>query len=132
MKIRGAVLDEIGRARPFADSRPITISELELDAPGPTELLVRIEAAGLCHSDLSVVDGNRARPTPMLLGHEAAGIVEETGADAAAAGFAVGNRVVLAFLPRCGECAGCRTEGRLPCTPGSAANGDGVLLGGGM
>lgn len=132
MKIRGAVLEEIGRARPFADSRPITISELELDGPGPTELLVRIEAAGLCHSDLSVVDGNRVRPTPMLLGHEAAGIVEEAGAGAAAAGFAVGDRVVLAYLPRCGECAGCRTDGRLPCAPGSAANGDGVLLGGGI
>ncbi len=105
MRIRVAVLEEVGRARPFADSRPITISDLKLDEPGPTELLVRIEAAGLCHSDLSVVDGNRVRPTPMLLGHEAAGIVEQAGVDASAAGFSVGDRVVLAFLPRCGQCA---------------------------
>lgn len=128
MKIRGAVLEEIGRPRPFADSRPITIDELELDDPGPTELLVRIEAAGLCHSDLSVVDGNRVRPTPMLLGHEAAGIVEQAGVDASRAGFSVGDRVVLAFLPRCGECANCATNGRLPCIPGTAANNAGVLL----
>lgn len=128
MKIRGAVLEEIGRPRPFADSRPITIDDLELDDPGPTELLVRIEAAGLCHSDLSVVDGNRVRPTPMLLGHEAAGIVEQAGVDASRAGFSVGDRVVLAFLPRCGECANCATNGRLPCIPGTAANNAGVLL----
>lgn len=128
MKIRGAVLEETGRPRPFADSRPITIDDLELDDPGPTELLVRIEAASLCHSDLSVVDGNRVRPTPMLLGHEAAGIVEQAGEDATAAGFTVGDRVVLAFLPRCGECANCATDGRLPCIPGTAANNAGVLL----
>ena len=67
MLIRGAVLEEIGRARPYAESRPLTVSELELDAPGDGEVLVRIEAAGLCHSDLSVVDGNRVRPVPMLL-----------------------------------------------------------------
>ena len=73
MKIRGAVLEEIGRTRPYADSQPISVSELDLDPPGPGEVLVRIEAAGLCHSDLSVVDGNRVRPVPMLLGHEAAG-----------------------------------------------------------
>ena len=128
MRIRGAVLEEVGRARPFADSRPITIDDLELDDPGPTELLVRIEAAGLCHSDLSVVDGNRVRPTPMLLGHEAAGIVAQAGVDASRAGFSVGDRVVLAFLPRCGECANCATDGRLPCIPGTAANNACVLL----
>lgn len=130
--ITGAVLEEIGRARPFAESTPITVGELELDAPGPDELLVRIEAAGVCHSDLSVVDGNRPRPVPMLLGHEAAGIVEEVGAAASAAGFAVADRVVTAFLPRCGECDGCRTDGVMPCVPGSAANTKGTLLGGGI
>src|SRR5688500_16174109 len=82
MQITGAVLEEIGRDRPFAESRPITIAQVELGEPGPTELLVRIEAAGLCHSDLSVVDGNRIRPVPMLLGHEAAGIVVWIGSQA--------------------------------------------------
>ena len=103
MKIRGAVLEEIGRSRPFADSHPITVSDLELGSPGDGELLIRIEAAGLCHSDLSVVDGNRVRPVPMLLGHEAAGRVEEVGPGVD--DVEVGTRVVMTFLPRCGECA---------------------------
>ena len=77
MKITGAVLEGMGRPRPFADSRPITVSTLDLSEPGPTEILVKLEAAGLCHSDLSVVDGSRVRPLPMLLGHEAAGTVVE-------------------------------------------------------
>ena len=62
MKIRAAVLEAIGVLRPYVDSRPLAISELELEAPGPGELLVKSHAAGLCHSDLSVIDGNRPRP----------------------------------------------------------------------
>lgn len=129
MRIQGAVLEEIGRERPYASTRPITVSELELDAPADGEILVRIEAAGLCHSDLSVVDGNRRRPTPMLLGHEAAGIVEELGPGVP--DLTVGDRVVMTFLPRCGTCDNCGTDGAVPCSVGSAANNDGVLLGGG-
>lgn len=128
MKIIGAVLEEVGRAGPYRDSRPITVGELDLDGPGPHELLVRIEAAGLCHSDLSVVDGNRPRPVPMLLGHEAAGVVEAVGADVT--DVAVGSRVIMTFLPRCGECAGCRSDGLVPCAPGSAANTAGTLMDG--
>lgn len=130
MKITGAVLEEIGRDRPYAESRPISISELELDPPGPEEVLVRIEAAGLCHSDLSVVDGNRVRPVPMLLGHEAAGKVVDVGPGVT--DLKPGQRVVMAFLPRCGECSNCRTDGRLPCTPGSVANNAGELLNDGL
>jgi alcohol dehydrogenase len=128
MKITGALLTETGASRPYADSRPLRIVDLELDGPGPGEVLVRIEAAGLCHSDLSVVDGNRPRPLPMLLGHEAAGIVEAVGPGVD--DLAPGQRVVTVFLPRCGDCAACRTDGKLPCAPGSEANGAGVLLGG--
>ncbi|MDT5066516.1 MAG: hypothetical protein QOK02_2671, partial [Mycobacterium sp.] len=128
MRIRGAVLERIGAPRRYAESRPITIADLDLEAPGDTELLVRIEAAGLCHSDLSVVDGNRVRPVPMLLGHEAAGIVEQAGANASE--FAVGQRVVLTFLPRCGHCTACATDGLAPCISGSAANAAGTLLNG--
>lgn len=130
MRIRGAVLEEIGRPRPYAESAPIVVTDLELDPPGPGEILVRMEAAGLCHSDLSVVDGNRARPVPMLLGHEAAGRVEELGAGVD--DLEVGRRVIMTFLPRCGECDGCVTGGRMPCVPGSASNNAGALLGGGM
>jgi alcohol dehydrogenase len=136
MKISGAVLDRIGAPRPYAGSRPITVGELELAEPGPGELLVRIEVAGLCHSDLSVVNGDRMRPLPMLLGHEAAGVVEAVGPAGAAGGeprspVSPGDRVIMTFLPRCGSCEGCRTDGVRPCVPGSAANGAGCLLAGG-
>ncbi|MEU0497058.1 alcohol dehydrogenase catalytic domain-containing protein [Mycobacterium sp. NPDC006124] len=129
MKIRGAVLDRIGAPRRYAESTPLAVTELELAPPGDTELLVRIEAAGLCHSDLSVVNGSRVRPVPMLLGHEAAGVVESVGAGVR--DIAIGQRVVMTFLPRCGECAACGTDGLAPCIPGSAANGAGELLSGG-
>ena len=129
MLITGAVLEEVGRIGPYAETTPITIGELELDPPGSHELLVRIETAGLCHSDLSVVDGNRPRPTPMLLGHEAAGIVEETGPHVD--DVTIGERVVMTFLPRCGRCRACRTDGLVPCEPGSSANNAGTMLEGG-
>lgn len=128
MKIRGAVLSESGLGRPYAESRPLQIRELELADPGPDELLVKIEAAGLCHSDLSVVDGHRRRPLPMLLGHEAAGRVVALGEGVD--DLEIGQQVMLSYLPACGACAGCATEGRRPCEPGSAANGAGTLLGG--
>jgi len=127
-RIRGAVLESCGAPAPFAQSRPITVGELDLVGPGPDEVLVRIEAAGICHSDLSVVDGHRVRPTPMLLGHEAAGRIVEVGPGVA--DLELGQRVVMAFLPRCGECAGCRTDGKMPCVPGTAANNAGTLLSG--
>ncbi|HEX3678418.1 MAG TPA: alcohol dehydrogenase catalytic domain-containing protein, partial [Galbitalea sp.] len=130
MRIRGAVLEEIGRDRLYSTSKPITICELELDPPGSGELLVRIEAAGICHSDLSVVNGSRVRPMPMLLGHEASGIVEQLGDGIY--DVAKGDRVSMTFLPRCGECANCRTDGRLPCSVGSAANNAGTLIDGGL
>ena len=129
MRITGAVLEELGRPGPWARSRPLSVGELELEAPGPGEVLVQIAAAGVCHSDLSVVNGNRARPVPMLLGHEASGRVAALGSGVT--DFAVGQQVVMTFLPRCGSCAGCATGGRMPCGPGSASNAAGELLGGG-
>ncbi|GAC1406424.1 MAG: alcohol dehydrogenase catalytic domain-containing protein [Mycobacterium sp.] len=128
MRIRGAVLEEMGRRRPYAASSPLSVGELDLAPPGYSELLVRIECAGLCHSDLSVVDGSRVRPVPMLLGHEAAGIVEQAGS--AVADVPVGQRVVMTFLPRCGDCPACATNGLTPCEPGTAANGAGTLMAG--
>lgn len=128
MKILGAVLSTSDSPRPYASSRPLVIEELELDPPGPGEVLVRIDAASICHSDLSVADGSRRRPFPMVLGHEAAGTVRHVGTDVTT--LRVGQRVVAAFLPRCGECAACRSDGRLPCTRGSRANEEGVLMSG--
>ena len=77
MRTKAAVLYESGKPRPYAESSPLVIEELELDAPGPGEVLVELVGAGLCHSDLSTIDGSRPRPTPMVLGHEASGIVRE-------------------------------------------------------
>ena len=130
MQIKGAVLEEIGRQGPYAQTLPLTVSQLELDAPGPGEVLVRIEVAGVCHSDLSVVNGSRARPVPMLLGHEAAGIVEQLGQGIS--DLRIGQRVVITFIPRCGECDACTKGGLAPCINGSASNTAGTLLSGGM
>ena len=115
--------------RPYTDSQPMMIVELELSAPGPGELLVRIDAASLCHSDLSVVNGDRPRPTPMVLGHEAAG--EIVGLGAGITDVAEGDRVVLVFVPRCGSCADCSSGRPALCERAAAANGAGELLRGG-
>lgn len=128
MKMRAAVLEAIGAERPFDQTRPLVIDDLDLQGPGPGEVLVKVVAAGLCHSDLSVIDGNRPRPTPMALGHEASGIVEEVGPDVTR--FAPGDHVVMVFVPSCGQCLPC-SEGRPAlCEPGAAANGAGSLLSG--
>ena len=97
MKVRGAVLREMGRPAPYAQSKPLTIETLDLDGPGEHELIVRVLAAGLCHSDLSVIDGSRPRPLPMLLGHEAAGEVVELGRGVR--DLAIGDRIVFSFVP---------------------------------
>ena len=131
LEIRGAVLEQIGSPRPYArvpadhHRRP-----RRWPRPVPTSCWCASRPPGVCHSDLSVVDGNRVRPTPMLLGHEAAGIIERVGDGVN--DVAVGQRVVMTFLPRCGHCAACVTDGLTPCKPGSAANNAGTLLGGGM
>jgi alcohol dehydrogenase len=118
----------MGAALPYRSSQPLKIEELELDPPGPGEVLVRIKAAGLCHSDLSVINGDRPRPMPMALGHEAAGIVEETGPEVT--DLARGDHVVCVFVPSCGHCGPC-AEGRPAlCEPGAAANLAGTLLAG--
>jgi alcohol dehydrogenase len=122
------VLREMGVEAPYASSRPLEIAELELDGPGPGELLVRVGAAGLCHSDLSVIDGSRPRVMPMVLGHEAAGEVVDLGPGAE--GFDVGDHVVMAFVPACGLCEPCRAGRPALCDPGAAANTSGCLLSG--
>ena len=128
MKIKAAILREMGAAAPYASSQPLKIEELDLMPPGPGELLVKIKAAGLCHSDLSVIEGKRPRPMPMALGHEATGIVTSIGPGTE--GFALGDAVVFSFVPACGHCDPC-AEGRAAlCEPGAAANGAGTLLGG--
>jgi len=128
MVTRAAVLRELGLSRPYAESRPFSVEEVELADPGPHEVRVRIGAAGLCHSDLSVVDGSRPRPMPMVLGHEAAGTVEAVGTGVR--DLAPGDRVVFSFIPMCGRCAPCLTGRPVLCEPGTVANLEGTLLGG--
>src|SRR5450432_3608464 len=128
MKIKAAVLYAMDAKPPFAESHPLSIEEIDLEPPGAGEILVRIGAAGLCHSDLSVINGDRPRPMPMALGHEAAGIVEQLGEGVT--DLRKGDHVVLVFVPSCGHCAPC-AEGRPAlCEPGAAANGAGTLLSG--
>ena len=129
MRVRAAVLREISRPAPYGESRPLAIEEVELDPPGPGEVLVRIRAAGLCHSDLSVIDGNRPRPVPMVLGHEAAGVVEAVGGGVTT--LAPGDHVVAAFVPSCGHCRPCSIGRPALCEPGFLANSAGTLLSGG-
>lgn len=128
MKIRGAVLQATGVARPYDETNPLTIEDIELEGPGSGEVLIKIAAAGLCHSDLSVIDGNRPRPTPMALGHEASGIVEEVGPNVST--VSKGDHVVLVFVPSCGHCTPCASGRPALCEPGAAANGAGTLLSG--
>ena len=128
MQIRAAVLSQMEQPRPYAQTRPIAIETVSLGGPGPNEVLVRITAAGLCHSDLSIVNGDRPRPMPMALGHEAAGLVEETGPGVV--DLVRGDSVALVFVPSCGHSLPC-LEGRPAlCEPGAAANTAGTMVGG--
>jgi Zn-dependent alcohol dehydrogenase len=128
MKMRAAVIRETMKPRPYKDSRPFAIEEVELEPPGEGEVLVRIKAAGLCHSDLSTVNGDRPRPMPMVLGHEAAGEVVELGPGVK--DLAPGDHVILVFVPSCGSCLPCM-EGRPGlCEPAVPANASGTLLSG--
>jgi alcohol dehydrogenase len=128
MKIRAAVLENMGATHPYALSKPLTIATVDLAPPGHGEVLIKIAAAGLCHSDLSVINGDRPRPMPMALGHEAAGVVHGLGDGVT--DLKVGDHVVVVFVPSCGHCAPC-AEGRPAlCEPGAAANGAGTLLSG--
>jgi Zn-dependent alcohol dehydrogenase len=129
MKVKAAVLRQVGQSVPYAVSQPLAIETVELAPPGTGELCVRVLAAGLCHSDLSVINGSRPRTMPIVLGHEATGEVVEVGAEVQ--GFSVGDRVVFSFVPTCGRCAPCASGRASLCEPGAAANAAGTLLGGG-
>ena len=128
MQVAAAVLTSTGSPTPYAASRPLHVERLTLLPPGPGEVLVQVASAGLCHSDLSVVDGVRPRPAPMVLGHEAAGVVAEVGAGVT--GVSVGDHVVFSFVPVCGGCVPCQSGRPALCERGAAANAAGTLLSG--
>ena len=128
MRTRAAVLRQIGLPAPYAQSRPLSVEEVELADPGPGELRVKIHAAGLCHSDLSAINGDRPWPVPIVVGHEAAAEVLEVGTGVL--DVKVGDHVVLIFRPACGICSDCAVGRPALCGPGGEANGSGSLLGG--
>ena len=126
MQINAAVYTGRSVERDFAAHAALDVTEVTLAPPGPGEVLIRIAAAGVCHSDLSVINGTRPRPGPMVLGHEASGHVEEVGAGVT--DLAPGDHVVCIFAPGCGACASC-AEGRPAlCTVAARHHGVGELL----
>jgi Zn-dependent alcohol dehydrogenase len=121
VRIRAAVLREY-RA-------PLEVCELELDPPGPGEVLVRVAAAGVCHTDLHLADGNLGEGRhPIVLGHEGAGIVEAVGAGVGHVG--PGDAVAFCFVPACGACAACAAGRSNLCETAAAASWAGTLLDG--
>jgi Zn-dependent alcohol dehydrogenase len=120
MKTQAAVLWETGR--------PVEVLEVDLAAPKEGEVLVRIAACGVCHSDLHVVEGHLPEPLPLVLGHEAAGVVEETGPGVKS--LQPGDHVVLALVPSCGECDECRRGRPNFCSLGARMAAEGTLADG--
>ncbi len=126
IRCRAAVLVEQERPRPYATTQPLEVCEVDLLAPGEGEVVVKIGASGLCHSDLSVINGDRPRKLPLVLGHECAGEIVEVGP--AVRDLKVGDRVIFIFIPNCGSCVPC-SEGRPAlCEPGAQANATGTLM----
>jgi alcohol dehydrogenase len=128
MLTRAAVLRRCGTGDdgtppPFES---LGIEEVELAGPGPGEVEVAPATACICHSDLSVLTGDRPRPVPMVLGHEASGVVTGTGPGVTR--FEPGQRVVFSFVPSCGHCRFCASGRPALCEPGNAANKEGRLL----
>ena len=119
MRIRGAVLPATGA--------PLEVTELDLAAPGPGEVLVRLEASGVCHSDLNAIDGTAETRCPAVLGHEGAGVVEAIGPDVS---LRPGTRVALSWLPWCGACEECLRDLPHLCRTAWSAMGHGGLLDG--
>src|SRR2546427_8466995 len=95
----------MGAAVLRAAGQPVTVEEVRVRDPGPGEVRVAVRAAGLCHSDLSVIDGAIPSPTPVALGHEGAGVVDAVGAGVTA--VKEGDAVVLSTLAHCGRCSAC-------------------------
>jgi alcohol dehydrogenase len=129
IRCKAAVLRTIGAPRPYAQSKPLSIEEVNLAPPRPVELLVRIAGAGLCHSDLSMINGDRPRPVPIAIGHEGSGEVVEVGS--AIDDVRPGDHVVFQFSASCGRCRRC-LEGRpQACERAAAAKAVGDLMAGG-
>ena len=129
MKMTAAVMYEQGLPTPYVDSQPFKIEEVELEGPGEGEVLIEVRAAGLCHSDLSQVAGQRKRKVPVVGGHEGAGIVREVGRGVT--NLRPGDHVVMTLGSGCGHCRSCIDLRPVLCDEVSASRGQGVLTTGG-
>ena len=109
MKTKAAVLWEIGQ--------PWSVEEIDLDPPGPGEVLVKLAASGMCHSDEHLVTGDLPFELPIIGGHEGAGVVQEVGPGVS--WLAPGDHVVFGFIPSCGRCASCSTGHQNLCDLGA-------------
>ncbi|SVE12160.1 uncharacterized protein METZ01_LOCUS465014, partial [marine metagenome] len=128
MKIKAAVLRTQGKKHPFVVSEPLSVEEVDLDPPGEGEVLIKTRAAGLCHSDLSMINGMMQRKVPMIPGHEAAGVVEDVGNNVTIC--KAGDHVVLSFVPICGDCEFCTTGRSNLCITAFNARATGALING--
>src|SRR5437588_8778916 len=108
--------------------KPLEVAEIDAEAPGPREVVVRMAAIGICGTDLHQIKGEWVRPTPMVLGHEGAGVVEAIGDEVAQ--LRPGDEVVLSWAPSCGECPECRRGRPATCVPLNRAIGAGTLVDG--
>jgi S-(hydroxymethyl)glutathione dehydrogenase / alcohol dehydrogenase len=120
VKFQAAVLTRVGQ--------PITIETLDMAALAPTDVLVRIRASGLCHTDLEVIQGSLAYPLPIVLGHEGAGVVEAVGSEVTQ--VAPGDHVICSWNPNCGHCYYCERDLPILCEPFSRNQPRGFLLDG--
>ena len=120
MKSRAAVF--------YGAGRPLEVTEIDLDEPGPGDVLVRMAAVGICGTELHSIRGEWDRPTPSVLGHEGAGVVEAVGD--AVTSVKPGDRVVLSWAPSCGDCADCRRGRPAACINLHRAIGNGTLVDG--
>ena len=120
MKIRAAVLERTGG--------PMTVQELDLAPPGPGEVLVRLRASGVCHSDQNAIDGTAETRCPAVLGHEGAGVVEQVGPGVTR--VSVGQHVALSWAPSCGTCEECLRDLPQLCSTAWPAMATGGLLDG--
>ena len=118
MKIRAAVLEQTGGS--------MTVTELDLAEPHAHEVLVRLHASGVCHSDQNAIDGTAATRCPAVLGHEGAGVVEAVGPGVTR--VAPGDHVALSWAPSCGQCSECLRELPQLCSTAWPAMGTGGLL----
>ncbi|MEY4138671.1 MAG: alcohol dehydrogenase class-3 [Pseudomonadota bacterium] len=125
MRMIAAVMYEQGLPMPYVESQPFRIEEIELAGPGEGEVLVEVRAAGLCHSDLSVVAGMRKRTLPVVGGHEGAGIVREVGRGVTK--LKPGDHVVMTVASGCGHCRPCLGSKTALCDSVTASRSQGLL-----